>query len=363
MLRLLTRPLALLAIALGLGGAFGGCSSLDEWQRQAIFSPERDNPRWFSEPLSGTEEYDLALPNGDRVHLWHVAQPQGAATAPTVLYLHGARWNMNGSVFRIARWHELGFNVLAVDYRGFGKSTELLPSEATATEDARLAFEELKRRQPDPARRYVYGHSLGGALAIDLAARELKDDPNALAGVIIESTFTSIPDVVRGMKWGWVPGIGLAVTQPFDSMSKIQQVRAPAAGAARHRGQGGPARDGRRAVRRGRQQCEEAGEDRGRHPLGLEPHRRRGLPRCRAGVRASTGLGDHRRQRAVTPRRYRLEATRPPIRKRIGAGALRKPLRSCTKRRIARSSMNSADDFACTRRSPGWDFAIAKPCT
>ena len=130
MLRLLTRPLALLAIVLGLGGAFGGCSSLDEWQRQAIFNPARDNPRWFSEPLSGTEEYDLTLPNGDRVHMWHVAQPRDAATAPTVLYLHGARWNMNGSVFRIARWHELGFNVLAVDYRGFGRSTELLPSEA-----------------------------------------------------------------------------------------------------------------------------------------------------------------------------------------------------------------------------------------
>jgi alpha-beta hydrolase superfamily lysophospholipase len=227
MLHLLTRPLALLAVALGLGGAFVGCSSLDEWQRQAIFSPERDNPRWFSEPLSGTEEYDLALPNGDRVHMWHVAQPGEAATAPTVLYLHGARWNMNGSVFRIARWHELGFNVLAVDYRGFGKSTELLPSEQTAAEDARLAFEELKRRQPDPSRRYVYGHSLGGALAIDLAARELKDDPSVVAGVIIESTFTSIPDVVRGMKWGWVPGIELAVTQPFDSMSKIRHVRSP----------------------------------------------------------------------------------------------------------------------------------------
>jgi acetyl esterase/lipase len=144
MLRLLTRPAALLAIVLGLGGAFAGCSSLDEWQRQAIFNPARDNPRWFSEPLSGTEEYDLALPNGDRIHVWHVAQPQDAVNAPTVLYLHGARWNMNGSVFRIARWHELGFNVLAVDYRGFGRSTELLPSEETAAEDARLAFEELK---------------------------------------------------------------------------------------------------------------------------------------------------------------------------------------------------------------------------
>jgi alpha-beta hydrolase superfamily lysophospholipase len=214
MLRRLTRPLALLALALGLGGAFAGCASLDEWQRQAIFNPARDNPRWFSEPIAGTEEYDLTLPNGQRVHAWHIAQAKGAADAPTVLYLHGARWNMNGSVFRIARWHELGFNVLAVDYRGFGRSTDLLPSEQTAADDARLAFEELKRRQPDPARRYLYGHSLGGALAIDLASRELRADPNAVAGVIIESTFTSIPDVVRGMKWAGSPASGSPSRSP-----------------------------------------------------------------------------------------------------------------------------------------------------
>ena len=61
MRRLLTRPAVLLAVALGVGGAFGGCSSLDEWQRQAIFNPARDNPRWFSEPISGTEEYDVEL--------------------------------------------------------------------------------------------------------------------------------------------------------------------------------------------------------------------------------------------------------------------------------------------------------------
>jgi alpha-beta hydrolase superfamily lysophospholipase len=228
MIRPLTRPLALLALALALGGAFAGCSSLDEWQRQTIFNPTRDNPRWYSEPMAGTEEFDRTLANGDRVHMWYIAQPGArAASAPTVLYLHGARWNMNGSVFRISRWHEMGFNVLAVDYRGFGRSTDRLPSEESAGEDTRLAFEELKLREPDPAKRYVYGHSLGGALAIDLAARGMKDDGNAVAGVIIESTFTSIPDVVRGMKWGWVPGIDLAVTQPFDSMSKIREVRTP----------------------------------------------------------------------------------------------------------------------------------------
>jgi alpha-beta hydrolase superfamily lysophospholipase len=131
---------------------------------------------------------------------------------------------MNGSVFRISRWHDLGFNVLAVDYRGFGKSTEILPSEQTASEDARAAFDELVRRQPDPARRFVYGHSLGGALAVELASHLPADQ---LAGVIIESTFTSIPDLVRGMRWGWVPGIGLAVTQRFDTSERIAKVKAP----------------------------------------------------------------------------------------------------------------------------------------
>ncbi|MDQ3189669.1 MAG: alpha/beta hydrolase [Pseudomonadota bacterium] len=226
MKQFLKRPITLLLSALTIGGGAAGCSSLDEWQRQAIFNPIRDNPRWFSEPLADTEEYEVKLANGHQLHFWYVPQPDGKH-APTVLYLHGARWNLNGSVFRMSRWVDLGFNVLAVDYRGFGKSTELLPSEETAYEDARVALEELKRREPDPARRFIYGHSLGGALAIDLAAGPLRSAGNQVGGVIIESTFTSIPAVVRKMKYGWVPGIGLAVTQPFDSATKIGKVEVP----------------------------------------------------------------------------------------------------------------------------------------
>jgi hypothetical protein len=217
------RWLAAIAAAAVALGAAGGCTSLDEYQRQAIFNPARDSARWYAEPLDGTEEYDLRLANGDTLHFWFLPQ-KDAGSAPTVLYLHGARWNLNGSVFRVARWHDLGFNVLAVDYRGFGKSTDILPSESSAAEDARAAFDELKRRQPDASRRYVYGHSLGGALAIGLAS-ELPADQ--LAGVVVEATFTSIPDLLKGMRWGWVPGIGLVVTQRFDSAARIGKVSAP----------------------------------------------------------------------------------------------------------------------------------------
>jgi len=224
--KFLTRPLTLLIGALTVGGGVAGCASLDEWQRQAIFDPRNGSQRWFSEPLPGTEQFDVTLANGHTLNFWYVPQ-EDPKSAPTVLYLHGARWNLNGSVFRMSRWVDLGFNVLAVDYRGFGKSTELLPSEETAYADARVALDELKRREPDPARRFIYGHSLGGALAIDLAAGPLKKAENEVGGIIIESTFTSIPAVVRATKYGWVPGIGLAVTQPFDSATKISKVQTP----------------------------------------------------------------------------------------------------------------------------------------
>jgi alpha-beta hydrolase superfamily lysophospholipase len=223
-MRLPTRLVALFAAAAFAALVATGCASLDEWQRQTIFNPARDNPRWFSPALPGTDEYDIAITGGESLHFWYVPQPH-PEDAPTVLYLHGARWNLNGSVFRISRWHQLGFNVLAVDYRGFGKSSEILPSEASAADDARVALAELKRRQPDAARRFLYGHSLGGALAIELASGFAHSDE--VAGLIVESTFTSIPDIVRETKWGWVPGLSLVVTQRFDSAGKIEKVKTP----------------------------------------------------------------------------------------------------------------------------------------
>ena len=164
-----------------------GCSQLDSWQRQTIFSPQSEPQTWWREPAKGTQVYDLALANGDKVRAWYWQSPQ--ADAPTVLYLHGARWNLNGSAFRIDGWTRKGYSILAIDYRGFGASTPRLPSEASALEDAMAGLKELARLQPDPARRFVYGHSLGGAIAIDLAARP--DQPD-FAGLIVESSFTSI---------------------------------------------------------------------------------------------------------------------------------------------------------------------------
>jgi hypothetical protein len=212
----------LLLAAFVLAATAGGCASLDHWQRNAIFSPVNGQQRWHREPLAGTEEFDLAV-DGQSIRAWYVPGPR--ADAATVLYLHGARWNLNGSVFRIERWLDMGYAVLAIDYRGFGQSTPMVPSERSVYADARAAFAELERRQPDPARRVLYGHSLGGAVALDLAA----DDGlrGRMTAVVVESTFTSMPALVRGMRWGWLPGLDSAITQRFDSLAKAGSVDVP----------------------------------------------------------------------------------------------------------------------------------------
>ena len=221
--RLLRYPRHVFAAGLiGVAGASGyGYTQLDEWQRQRIFSPE-DSQRWWREAPQGTEIFDMELPNGHQVRSWYWQHPD--PDAPAVLYLHGARWNLHGSVFRMERWMDMGFSVLAIDYRGFGDSTELLPSEQTAFRDSLEALHELARRQPDPARRFIYGHSLGGAIAIDLAARA---DDVSVAGIVIESSFTSIRDMLTTLRWGDLPGAGLLVTQRFASARKLAAITRP----------------------------------------------------------------------------------------------------------------------------------------
>jgi alpha-beta hydrolase superfamily lysophospholipase len=116
----------------------------------------------------------------------------------------------------------LGFEVfvLAIDYRGFGKSTNQLPSEVRAAEDALAAWHWLAERYPNRPR-YIFGHSLGGAIAIELAA-QVHDE----AGTLVEGTFTSIPDVVRTFKWGWLP-VSPLITQRFDSARRVKDIGSP----------------------------------------------------------------------------------------------------------------------------------------
>ena len=193
-------PNAPIARVLILGGVLaaliGGCMQLEERERELTFRPSRVEAGWFSGLPDGVREVILPVgtaANAPKLDAWW--WPAERADAPAVLYLHGSRWNLTGQLRRIEQLHKFGFAVFAIDYRGFGKSDGDLPSEETVYADALAAWHWLAQQQPDPARRLIYGHSLGGAVAIDLAARLSENGVDAARGLIVESTFTTLADI------------------------------------------------------------------------------------------------------------------------------------------------------------------------
>lgn len=213
---------SILALIVLLGA---GCAALASKERELTFRPVRENSGWFSGLPQDVHEFYLpvsAETGAERLYSWY--WPNEKPDAPTLLYLHGVRWNLTGHLRRIENLRGFGFSVLAIDYRGFGKSDGEMPSEESVYEDAAVAWRWVVAKEPDPAKRLVYGHSLGTAVATQLAVGEAADD--GLGGLIIEGGFTSLPAMANALAPSWLP-IDWLITQKFDTVRKIAKVPAP----------------------------------------------------------------------------------------------------------------------------------------
>jgi alpha-beta hydrolase superfamily lysophospholipase len=215
-----------LVLAACLCAGLTGCVVVDREQRRWIFQPTDDT--WGPGLTAAEGMLDVWIDfvsndpeqRGMPVRLHGLWLPQSDPAAPVLLFLHGVRWDVRASTPRMRQLHVLGFSVLGIDYRGFGRSTAALPSETLVAEDARVAWDWLARTHPQVPR-YIFGHSLGGAIAVRLA-QEVPDE----AGLIVEGGFTSTVDVLQSTRWGWLP-IAWLVTQRFDAASRIAQVGSP----------------------------------------------------------------------------------------------------------------------------------------
>ena len=192
-------------------------------QRYLVFRPDRTLralPDEYPFPVRGV---DIVIPGepGRTLHGWWV--PAADPRAKVVLYLHGSDGNVSTSMDGIAPLRELGYSVFMIDYRGYGASGGGFPSEAGVYEDAQSAWDYLVYEQRiDPANLFIYGHSLGGAIAIELALRH----PEA-AGLVVESSFTSIYDMaMREARYAPLP-VKLVLNQRFHSVAKVGQLRLP----------------------------------------------------------------------------------------------------------------------------------------
>ncbi len=125
--------------------------------------------------------------DGLELNAWHV---RPAADGYLLLYFHGNGGNLSSLGAQFEAFQEAGAGVLAVDYRGFGKS-QGVPSEAGLYLDSEALYDKALELGYKPERIVIYGRSLGGGVATYLASRR------AAAGMVLESTFTSVEDVAR----------------------------------------------------------------------------------------------------------------------------------------------------------------------
>ena len=156
----------------------------------------------------------LVTADGLALQFW-AARP--APGMPTVIQFHGngaAGWYGSRYLAPLARE---GYGVVLAEYRGYSGNPGA-PSEAGLAEDAR-AYADWTARSWEVRLPFLLGESLGTGVAVSLAAER------PVAGLFLDSPYTSIPDVVWAGPYFWAPGV--LVRNRFDSLSRIRDVRAP----------------------------------------------------------------------------------------------------------------------------------------
>lgn len=162
------------------------------------------------------EEVWLDTADGERLHAWWLPHPQARAS---VLFSHGNAGNISHRMDSLRIFHELELNVLIYDYRGYGNSSGR-PSEEGTYRDARAAWDWIVNAAavaPDEV--FLFGRSLGGAVSAWLATEV------DAAGLILESTFTSVADIGAEVYW-WLPVRVLARLE-YDTLQRLSQTTMP----------------------------------------------------------------------------------------------------------------------------------------
>jgi hypothetical protein len=164
---------------------------------------------------------DLTFPAADGVRLngWFFPTATNSSRSRLViLHCHGNGGNISHRLEAAAGLLDLGVSVFLFDYRGYGRSAGR-PSEEGTYRDAQGAYAWLRGRGFAATNILAFGESLGGAVAAELARRE------PVGGLILQSTFTSVPDVGAEL-FPWLPVRWLARTR-YDTHAKLPLIHVP----------------------------------------------------------------------------------------------------------------------------------------
>ncbi len=200
-------------------GAVGALGQLrNRFEHSQMFLPEvYPNGIWDPAPFGlQAEDVWFESTDGVRLHGWWIQHPRAKGT---LLYCHGNAGNLSSQIGAYQALRRFKLNVFALDYRGYGRSSGT-PSERGLFADVRAAYRYLTEERGEPPTRIVlYGHSLGGAVAID-AALDCE-----VAALVVQATFTNTRDVARE-RFRTVPMHWLASTK-FRSIDKVPKITVP----------------------------------------------------------------------------------------------------------------------------------------
>jgi fermentation-respiration switch protein FrsA (DUF1100 family) len=212
----IVRRLLRTALGTAVGAYAVVCVVVFSLQAKFIYFPSREYWTTPDEIGLAYEEVELVTEDGVTLAAWDV--PQEGATA-TVLFAHGNAGNIADRVGSIKAFHDLGYSVFIFDYRGYGGSRGS-PNERGTYRDADAAWRFLtETRGLAPERIVLFGRSLGGAVAIELATRQ---SPGAL---VVESTFTSLVDVGK-IHYRFLP-VRLLCVHRYESVDRVARVTCP----------------------------------------------------------------------------------------------------------------------------------------
>ena len=223
--------LLLWKLLLSLGGVLAlayisACIFLLLRQNRFIFKPHKTIR---TTPASFNLDYqEIWLPvsttNGNKNHLHGWWIPTDKPDAKVCLYLHGNGSNIGDEVKRVFWCYHRGFSTMLIDYRGYGRSPGKFPTEASVYQDVEAAWNYLTQvKKIPPQKIFVYGHSLGGAIAIELAIRHPE-----IAALALEGTFTTMREMVSHLyKELLIFPVDLLLHQKFNSLGKVRSLKMP----------------------------------------------------------------------------------------------------------------------------------------
>ncbi len=161
------------------------------------------------------EEVKISTSDGETLEAWWI--PVSGNGGPVLLFFHGNAGNRENRIHNLAGLWRAGISVLIFDYRGYGGSTGS-PSEEGLMRDGLAAFDWLNGRLGGRPI-VLFGRSLGGAVAAGVAAHR------PVRGLILESTFTSVPEMARRVLP--LPGIHLVTRSKFDALESVKGLKIP----------------------------------------------------------------------------------------------------------------------------------------